>query len=403
MLCESEDGQLLYDRLISADNLKRVDQKNRLLPSHRAVASYLRFSYPMEDIWLPEAERSFCSEIRFCFEPERTKEEYVSELSLILDNMLEEERQYSDAAFLSSGVDSSLIAFGIHAKRTFSVAYEEQEFDESPLALEAARKLGSEHHVVLISPSDYFNSVGEALSCRGLPTGDASYIALYIAAKEASRFTDTVCSGEGPDEMFCGYPCYSRYYNNPSEDFWLSINTIMDVGEIPLLPDYGGDGFLKMNAFDLTRWMNGNILPNVAAAAKGAGISIRMPYMRRDLWDFALALPVKYKANQNLGKRLFREVAQRTVGYEIAFREKRGFPVPVRKWMRREPFKTQVLDALTSNLARNTLMCADVEGILRDFYLAGEDMLWKQVWEMFTLIRWLETLDGEKHAVNQIL
>jgi asparagine synthase (glutamine-hydrolysing) len=194
--------------------------------------------------------------------------------------MLEMERRSSEAAFLSSGVDSSLIAFGIHAKKTFSVAYEEQEFDESPLAMQAAKQLGSEHHVVKIGPADYFSAVDEALACRGLPTGDASYIALYIAAKEASSYTDAVCSGEGPDEMFCGYPCYSNYFDNPSEDYWLRINTIMDVGEIPSLPDYGGDGFLKMNAFDLTAWMTGNILPNVAAAAKGAGLDIHLPYMR---------------------------------------------------------------------------------------------------------------------------
>ena len=56
--------------------------------------------------------------------------------------------------------------------------------------------------------------------------------------------------------------------------------------------------------------------------------------MRQDLWDFALSLPVKYKADRTMGKLLFREAALPYVGAEIAFREKKGFPVPVRKWMR---------------------------------------------------------------------
>ena len=375
---------------------------NKPALDRRALESYLRFSYPVGTAGLLAGEGISYPEIRFSFDPERGKDRYLSELSRILDDILETERQHSDAAFLSSGVDSSLIAFGIHAKKTFSVAYEEQEFDESPLALAAAKELGSEHRVVKIGPEEYFDAVGEAMACRGAPTGDASYVALFLAAREASRYADAVCSGEGPDELFCGYPCYSRYFDDPQEDFWLGVNTIMDVGKIPSLPGYGGDGFLKMNAFDLTRWMQGNILPNVHAAAKGAGINIRTPYMRQDLWDFALSLPTEYKADRNMGKLLFREAALPYVGREIAFRGKRGFPVPVRKWIRKEPFKTQILDALTGRLARDTLVCADADGILTAFYEAGDDSMWKQIWEMFVLIRWLETWGKEKNAIDHV-
>ena len=377
-------------------------QQNNGSPlSRRAIESYLRFSYPMRDVWAPEKAAPY-PEIRFAVGQEKSREAYLKELNRILDDILETERQCADAAFLSSGVDSNLIAFGIRAKKTFSVAYEEQEFDESPLAEAAAKELGSEHHVVRIGPGEYFGAVGEALAFRGAPTGDASYIALFLAAREASRHTDAVCSGEGPDELFCGYPCYSKYFEAPSEDFWLRVNTILDVGEIPSLPDHGGDGFLKMNAFDLTRWMGDNILPNVYAAAKGAGIDIRTPYMRQDLWDLALSLPVRYKADRSMGKLLFREAAQRYVGREIAFREKRGFPVPVRKWMRKEPFKTEILDALTGGLARAALACADVDGILRAFYADGDDGVWKQIWEMFALIRWLETAGEKDHAFDPV-
>lgn len=376
---------------------------DKLASDPRALKSYLRFSYMPGEDGLFVKDRITCPEIRFACEPEREKHEYLEELNRILDDMLETERQYCDAAFLSSGVDSSLLAFGIRARKTFSVKYEEEAFDESAEAQQAAERLGSEHHVLRIGPADYFDATGEAMACRGLPTGDASYIALFLAAREAARYTDTVCSGEGPDEMFCGYPCYNSYFDDPCEDYWIKANTIMDVGEIPEIPDYGGDGFLKMNAFDLTRWLQGSILPNLPAAAKGAGIEIRTPYLRQDLLEFALALPVRYKANRNMGKLLFREAAQRYVGREIAFRAKRGFPVPVRKWMRVEPYKTQILDALTGSLAKDMLACADIEGILKAFYVTGNETVWKQIWEMFALIRWLETLKGDHNAFAAIL
>ena len=360
-----------------------------------ALEQYLRFSYPPYGSVLLGEERSPYPELSFELVEERPKESYLEELLQILSRMFEEERRLSDAAFLSSGVDSSLLAFGIRARKTFSVAYDSEEFSESVLAGQAARELGSEHHVVKIGPAEYLGVVREALAKRGAPTGDASYIALYLVAQEAACHTDVVCSGEGPDELFCGYPCYSRYFEHPAEDFWLQANTILDVGEVPKLPSYGGDGFLKMNAFDLTIWTQSNILPNVEAAAKGAGISIRTPYQRKDLWNFALSLPVCLKADKSQGKLLFREAAERYVGREIAYREKRGFPVPIRTWMRTAAYQTQICDALTGTLAHDVLSCVDVESVLSTFYRDHDDSVWKQLWEMFALILWIEALDGE--------
>ena len=358
----------------------------------KALERYLRFSYPTDGSLFVDGRRASHPKVRFDVVRGRSRKECLEELLQILDAMLDMERRCSDAAFLSSGVDSSLIAYGIRAKKTFSVAYEDEEFDESSLAIQAAKELGSEHHVIKIGPTEYLGCVDEAMACRTAPTGDASYIALFIAAKEAAQYTDVVCSGEGPDELFCGYPCYNRYFEHPAEDFWVSANTIMDVGEVPELPRYGGDGFLKMNAFDLTIWMQGNILPNVVAAARGAGITIRTPYMRQDLLDFALSLPPRLKANESEGKILFREAAERYVGRKIAYRSKRGFPVPVRKWMRTAPYAERIWDTLTGTLARDVLAEVDVEGILASYYSSYDDSVWKQLWEMFALIRWLNAL-----------
>ncbi len=111
--------------------------------------------------------------------------------------------------------------------------------------------------------------------------------------------------------------------------------------------------------------------------------------------DFALSLPVRYKADRRMGKLLFREAAQDYTGREIAQREKRGFPVPVRRWMRQEPWKTQITDALTGESARNVLAAVDRERILNTFYSGIDDSLWKQIWEMFVLIRWYDAGKGQ--------
>ena len=156
----------------------------------KAIEQYLRFSYPPSGTVLQGGKRTQCPEIRFDYDKDRSKKEYLDELLGILDKILEAEREHCDAAFLSSGVDSSLLAFGIHARKTFSVAYDDQEFSESDLAIQAARELGSEHHVAKIGPNEYLEAVDEAMASRPAPTGDASYIALFLAAKEAALQTD---------------------------------------------------------------------------------------------------------------------------------------------------------------------------------------------------------------------
>ena len=75
----------------------------------RALESYLRFSYPVAEAGLLGGESISYPEIRFSFDPERGKAEYLSELSRILDDILETERQSSDAAFLSSGDRKSVV------------------------------------------------------------------------------------------------------------------------------------------------------------------------------------------------------------------------------------------------------------------------------------------------------
>ena len=371
--------------------MRKDSNINMKKPDIQALNSYLRYSYlGGEGDFFRGFPSSGKEPVSFPPVTDKSRKECLDDLCQILDRIFARERKHSDAAFLSSGVDSSLIAFGINARHTFSVAYVEEEFDESSHALETARILGSNHHVLLIGPKDYFGAVREAMACREKPTGDASYITLYLAAKEVAKYTKTVCSGEGPDEIFCGYPCYSHYFRQPEEDFWLGINTIMDIGDtdIPGLPGFSGDGFRKMNAFDLTWWMKGNIIPNVVGAAKGAGIDIRMPYMDPELFRYALSLPPDYKADKDQGKLIFREAAARYTGRGIAYRPKRGFPVPVKKWMQKEPWKGQIIDTLTGQTARDILGHVDREGILQGFYKKGQETLWKQIWEMYVLIEW---------------
>jgi len=112
--------------------------------------------------------------------------------------------------FLSGGLDSSLItalasrsAPGLTA---FTVRVPGQGFDETPYAVDVARKLGVRHQVVTLSDADLlaaFDSIGEML---GEPLGDSSLLPSWLVCRAARRVMTVALGGDGADELFAGYP-----------------------------------------------------------------------------------------------------------------------------------------------------------------------------------------------------
>ena len=116
-------------------------------------------------------------------------------------------------AFLSGGIDSSaIVALMCEAgvtPRTFSVGFAEAEFDESRHAEHVASLVGSEHTAIKLSEQDLLDMLPEALAAMDQPTGDG--VNTYVVSKAVRRTGLTVAlSGLGGDELFGGYPSFSR-------------------------------------------------------------------------------------------------------------------------------------------------------------------------------------------------
>jgi asparagine synthase (glutamine-hydrolysing) len=116
------------------------------------------------------------------------------------------------AVFLSSGVDSSVIAS--LAKRvagcpvhTFTLAFEEQEFNEGPVAKRIAAAIGTEHHEVVLTEERFVENLGAALNSLDQPTFDGLNAYFMSHAIRAAGFT-VALSGTGGDELFGGYTTY---------------------------------------------------------------------------------------------------------------------------------------------------------------------------------------------------
>jgi len=125
--------------------------------------------------------------------------------------------------FLSGGVDSSAVAALMTKIRkspieTFSVGYTEQTYSELPYARTVAKHLNSVHHEVLVSESDFFDSLPRLIWHEDEPIVWPSSVSLYFVAKLARERVTVVLTGEGADETLGGYTRYAFTLRNQAAD-----------------------------------------------------------------------------------------------------------------------------------------------------------------------------------------
>jgi asparagine synthase (glutamine-hydrolysing) len=123
-------------------------------------------------------------------------------------------------AFLSGGIDSSLVSAVMQAVsgqpiQTFTIGFKEKEFDEAPYARAIAKHIGSDHHEHYISANDGLGLIESLPFSWDEPFADASQIPSLLVAQIARKKVTVCLTGDGGDELFCGY---NRYFL--SQQLW---------------------------------------------------------------------------------------------------------------------------------------------------------------------------------------
>jgi asparagine synthase (glutamine-hydrolysing) len=159
--------------------------------------------------------------------------------------------------FLSGGVDSSsIVATAVRQSgrplRSFSVGFNEPTYDERPFARAVAAHCGTEHEEVVFSAQDVRDLMGDVGRLLDEPLVDGSFLPIYALSRMARRAVTVVLSGDGGDELFCGYPTFlaesaARWVRRLPR--WTQRLATDVVNRVPPSPRYGSAEFLLKQFF----------------------------------------------------------------------------------------------------------------------------------------------------------
>lgn len=352
--------------------------------------------------------------------------------------------------FLSSGIDSTAIAAHMRAIepiRTFSVGFEGAN-NETVIAKETAAALGTQHYAKIITERDFFDSVPKAVWHQDEPVADPSAIALYHVSQLAREQVTVVLSGEGADELFGGYRIYreplalrplgwlplplkrllnrvvrllpggltGRNYllraTTPLEERFLGNAKLFgeeakaalvrcDPGLLGTYRDpwkIAGqyyektkhlDPVTRMQYIDMNLWMPGDILMKADKMTMAHSLELRVPFLDKELFEFARTVPTDYRLGGGTTKYVFRKAMEGIIPDFILNRPKLGFPVPLRDWLK-GPRGGELLEQIRASGIDHILQISEAERMLK-LHRSGQGDYSRLLWAVYIFALWHTT------------
>jgi asparagine synthase (glutamine-hydrolysing) len=345
-------------------------------------------------------------------------------------------------AFLSAGVDSSYITACLMPEDSFSVGFAHHRFDETQEAVRLSEKLGVKNYRRLISADECFAAFPDIQYHMDQPQSNPSSVPLWFLAEEARKRVTVVLSGEGADEIFGGYELYAdtpameTYKKTPRSlrrmlgaaagamPAFKGRNFLMKsaerpagwfIGQASVFPENEALGILRpayqsgpsphrlcapyydrargrpevsqKQYLDMHMWLPGDILLKADKMCMAHSLELRVPYLDKLVMDLARRIPARYNIRGTENKVVFRRAAGKTLPAEWAQRPKKGFPVPIRHWLREAKYAAVVREYFHTAYAGEFFHIGKLDRLLDD-HLAGQRNHGRKLWTAFTFLVW---------------
>ena len=380
-----------------------------------------------------------------------TEEEAAKELKQRLKNAIRGQMvaDVPIGAFLSAGIDSSTIvslmqSLNNRKVKTFTIGMWEKDFNEAEIAREIASHLGTEHTELYITEQDAKQVIPELSAMFGEPFADSSQVPTYLVSKMTKEHVTVSLSGDGGDELFCGYGNYvslERIWQKSAripailrktvskailrgpkgkngalatrarllgaagiEDMYrrseigeginlLSRDVLQELsanrnerskdeenGACITAMDAYPDGFLpeplhNLMLMDMLQYHPDDILTKVDRTAMAVSLETRVPMLDKDVIEFAWSLPISYKKQGNITKKILRDILYQYVPKELVERPKTGFAIPLHKWLRQPELREWAEDLIDRDkIKQRMLLNSDT------VWMLWEDFVERNVW-----------------------
>ncbi len=351
-------------------------------------------------------------------------------------------------SFLSSGIDSSYIAEAANVDKTFTVGFESPDgdrYNEIHYAQDFAKTIGVENISKVITPEEYWSAFPLIQYHMDEPLADPAAIALYFVSKLASEHVKVVMSGEGADELFGGYRIYQepitltvydklpffirravskicshlpqkyginylvrrgktieeRFIGNASIFSTKERNELLkgEKAKLAVEPKVLCDKFYsevkdkdtvtKMQYLDINMWLMGDILLKADKTSMANSLELRVPFLDKKVMEFAQTIPLKCRVNTVTTKLALRKAAEKTLPKRTATKDKLGFPVPIRVWLKEEQYYNTVKERFTGK-ASEQFFNTDKLIALLDTHKSGKADVSRKIWTVYTFLVWYE-------------
>lgn len=383
-------------------------------------------------------------EPQFTGDTEKSFEEIVDEVAKTMEESVSA-HMVSDVevgSYLSSGVDSSYMAYLGQVDRTFTVGFGEENYSEIRDAKEFAESIHMKNDSKIIEPEEYWDCLSDAMYYMDEPVADPAAIALYFLSKEAAKKVKVVLSGEGSDELFGGYNIYcepleytgfdripmwirkplgrfaesclprgmkgrgflirhgktleQRYIGNADIFSEQEAKRLLKSGIRPdnqkvTAPFYsrvqGKDPVTKMQYLDMHLWLVHDILIKGDKMGMANSLEVRVPFLDKKVMDLAQTLPLRYKVDAPRTKIALRAAADRVIQKKTADKKKLGFPIPIRVWLREEQYYKRVKAMFETETAAQFFDLKYLSRLLEEHKAEKRDNS-RKIWTVYIFLIW---------------